>query len=62
MDNVLRETIRTEIKAILGDKESRNETPKTQTEKCRKKLTGDSVDYFQELDQRLHQRLTTQGR
>ena len=37
MDNVLRETIRTEIKAILVDKESRNEVPKTQTEKCKKK-------------------------
>ena len=37
MDNVLRETIFTEIKAILGDKESRNETPKTQTEKYKKK-------------------------
>ena len=37
MDNVLRETIRTEIKAILGDKESRNEAPKMQTEKCKKK-------------------------
>ena len=34
---VLRETICFEIKAILGDKESRNETPKTQTEKCKKK-------------------------
>ena len=33
MDNVLREIIRTEIKAILGDKEPRNEAPKTQTEK-----------------------------
>ena len=37
MDNVLRETVHTEIKAILGDKESRNEAPKTQTEKCKKK-------------------------
>ena len=37
MDNVLRETIRTEIKAILGDKESRNEAPKMKTEKCKKK-------------------------
>ena len=37
MDKVLRETIRTEIKAILGAKESRNEAPKTQTEKCKKK-------------------------
>ena len=41
MDNVLRETTRTEIKPILGDKESRNEAPKTQTEKCKKKLTRD---------------------
>ena len=37
MDNVLREIICTEIKAILGDKEPRNEAPKTQTEKCKKK-------------------------
>ena len=37
MDNVLTERIRTEIKAILGDKESRNGAPKTQTEKCKKK-------------------------
>ena len=37
MNNVLGETIRPEIKAILGDKESRNEAPKTQTEKCKKK-------------------------
>ena len=37
MDKVLRETIRTEIKAILGDKESRNEAPKTQTDNCKKK-------------------------
>ena len=37
MDNALRETIRTEIKAILGDKEFRNEAPKTETEKCKKK-------------------------
>ena len=28
MDNVLRETIRTEIKTILGDNESRNQAPK----------------------------------
>ena len=37
MDNVLRETIRSETKAILGDKESRNEAHKTQTENCKKK-------------------------
>ena len=37
MDNVLRQTICTEIKAILGDKESRNGAPKMQTEKCKKK-------------------------
>ena len=37
MDNVLRETICTEINAILGDKESRNEAPKTQTKKWMKK-------------------------
>ena len=37
MDNALRETIRTEIKAIMGDKEFRNEAPKTETEKCKKK-------------------------
>ena len=37
MDDVLRETTHTEIKEILGDKESRNEAPKTQTEKCKKK-------------------------
>ena len=41
MDNVLRETIRTEIKAILSDKESRNEAPNTQIEKFKKKLTRD---------------------
>ena len=29
MDNVLRETTRAEIKAMLGNKESRNEAPKT---------------------------------
>ena len=34
MNNVLRETILTEIK---GDEESRNEESKTQTEKCKKK-------------------------
>ena len=28
MDNVLRETIRTEIKIILGDKESKNKAAK----------------------------------
>ena len=37
MNNVLGETIRPEIKAILGDKESRNEAPKTETKKCKKK-------------------------
>ena len=37
MDNVLRQTICTEIKAILDDKESRNGAPKMQTEKCKKK-------------------------
>ena len=37
MDDVLRETTHTEIEKILGDKESRNEVPKTQTEKCREK-------------------------
>ena len=36
--------------------------PKHKLRNARKKLTRDSVDYFQELDQRLHQRLTTQGR
>ena len=60
MDNVLRETIRTEIKAILSDKESRNEAPNTQIEKFKKKLTRDRVGYFQELDKGLHQRLTCQ--
>ena len=38
MDKVLREIICTEIKAILGNKESRNEAPKTQTEKYKKKI------------------------
>ena len=37
MDNVPRKTIRTEIKPILGNNESRNEAPKAQTEKCKKK-------------------------
>ena len=37
MDNVPRETIRTKIKAILGNNESRNKAPKTQIEKCKKK-------------------------
>ena len=41
MDKVLRETIRTEIKAILGDKESRNGAPNIQTENARRKMTRD---------------------
>ena len=44
MANVFRETICTEIKAPLGDKECRNGTPETHTEKFKKKtdkrLTG----------------------
>ena len=37
MDNILRETVRTEIKAIPGNEESRNKAPKMQTGKCKKK-------------------------
>ena len=37
MDNVVRETIRTEIKATLSDKGSRNEVANMQIEKFKKK-------------------------
>ena len=62
MDNVLRETIATEIKTTVGKKESKNEASKTETKKYKEKLTRDWVGYFQGLDQRLHQILITQGR
>ena len=41
MDNVLTETTRTEIKAILGDKESRNGHPTFKLRNARRKMTRD---------------------
>ena len=36
--------------------------PKRKLRNARRKLTRDGVGYFQELDQGLHQKLTSQGR
>ena len=59
MDNVLRETIRTEIKEILGDEESRNEASKTQTGKCKKKTDKRVSGLLSRIKSKTHQRLTS---